>query len=188
MSAELDILLKRVRSMAGTKEADDAFSALCDRFSPMLGAMARRFADGACEADFAELSQEARFALFRAAQNYDLENGAVTFGLYARVCIRNALVSYCRKRSRDLPVCSIDELDEVLLPQNEEPLGAMIAAERLDAIYRKVGEVLSSFERRVFDLYMEEETISAIAQRLGKDEKSVSNAVYRILTKLRRVL
>lgn len=185
MNAEVDILLERVRK---GEEASDAFSQLCDRFSPMLVSMVNRFSGGACEADFAELAQEARFALFRAAQSYDLKNGAVTFGLYARVCIRNALVSYCRKSSRNLPVCSIDELDEVLLPQNEEPLGALIAAERLDAMYRKVGEVLSSFEHRVFDLYMEEESISAIAQKLGKSEKSVSNAVYRILTKLRQVL
>jgi len=184
MEHNIKALLERVRQGDG----DEAFSSLCDHFAPMLGALVSRFSDGACEADRAELAQEARIAFFRAAKSYASEDGAVTFGLYARVCVRNALVSFCRARSKQPPLCSIDELDEVLLPHNEEPLGALIEAESLKAMYRKIESVLSSFERRVFDLYIEEETTAAIAVKLGKSEKSVSNALYRVLSKLRNEL
>jgi RNA polymerase sporulation-specific sigma factor len=168
--------------------SDDAFAALCERYTPMLSKLVDRFSLDLCEADVSELKQEARIAFFRAVGSYALENGAVTFGLYARVCVRNALVSHYRARKRQIPVCSFDELDEVLLSNSEEPSEPLIAAEAAEGIYRKIGAVLSPYERSVFDMYIEGESIRSMAKKLKKSEKSVSNAVYRILSKLRAAL
>ncbi len=179
--AEIEVLLKRFRD-----GADDAFSELCERFSPMLGVLVSRFSDGG--AYEAELAQEARIALYRAAMTYASADGAVTFGLYARVCVRNALLSCLRSHSKDADLYSLDELDGVFLPEDEEPLESLITAETVADIYRKARTVLSSFERRVFDLYLEEESTEKMAKALGKSEKSVRNAIQRVRAKLKAAL
>jgi len=48
--------------------------------------------------------------------------------------------------------------------------------------------VLSAYEAKVFDLYIKGFTTSGIAQSLGKTEKSVSNALARMTSKLRVIL
>lgn len=177
---ETEVLLAEVR-----EGSDSAFSSLCDRYGRLLDAAVGRFATGLCEADVAELEQEAKIAFFRAAQDYRL-SAEVTFGLYARVCVRNALVSWYRKRDRKVVLCSWeDHIDSLLGGFAEEPYAALSAAESLREMYRRIAAVLSPYERQVFDLHLEGQSAAEIGARLGKTEKSVYNATARTLAKLR---
>ena len=160
-----------------------AFALLCEKYDRLLQGAAHRFSAGLCETDTAEVRQEARIALFRAAQSYR-PSADVTFGLYARVCVRNALISRYRKKKAVL--CSLEDSIEGLLDAcGEEPYATLSAAESLEDAYRRIASVLSPYERQVFDLYMEGESAATIGTRLQKTEKSVYNAISRTLSKLR---
>ena len=178
---EMFSLLLRIRG-----GENEAFSLLTDTYRGLLEGLVRSFSEGLCAADSEELSQEARLALYRAACTYK-PSREVTFGLYARVCVRNALVSFLRRTtSRDAAAfCSIDEL---LLPDENEPVLALLAEERLAELTAKIKTVLSPYEHRVFTLLLEEKTNAAIAAALGKSEKSVANATFRLKEKLRLAL
>ena len=178
---ELVSLLARVRM-----GEDEAFSLLASRFSGMTEGLVRSFSRGLCEADGCELAQEAQVALYRAAHAYK-ESEAVTFGLYARVCVRNALISYLRRRKLPdgVSLCSLDPL----LPLEErEPVAPLLEAEQLAALVANAMRELSEYEQGVFASLVEGEECSDIAVRLGKSEKSVKNAIFRVQTKLRVLL
>lgn len=185
-SLEIRELLSRFQ---GGEES--AFSLLCNRYAPMLNARVRfyfgnNFKDA--ELDFDEMEQDARLALYRAAGAYAVDNGKVTFGCYARACVNNALSSYCRRHKKRAPLASIDEMDEILFAENESPLDSLIAEEKLAELYLKVSMVLTPLERRVFDMHIEGESAESMASKLGIGKKSVSNALYRMLKKLREAL
>ena len=184
--AEIDELIARFQ---GGDES--VFAVLCDRYAPMLNARVRSFFGNHykdAELDLDEMAQDAKCALSRAARAYAVQNGKVSFGYYARACINNALSSYCRSHKRRASVESIEEIDELLFAEGENPVDSLIAGEKLSELYLKISAVLSPLERRVFDLYIEGERTENIAKKLGKSEKSVSNALYRMLSKLRAVL
>ena len=178
---ELIELLERIRS-----GNDEAFSRLCDGFCGMTEGLVSKFSAGFCAADRSELLQEARLALYRAACSYRRTEN-VTFGLYARVCVRNALVSFARqqKAQKGLPLGNMDEL---LLSEEREPVEPLVEAERLAELTERMGRVLSAYEMQVFSLLVDGQTNAEIAKALGKGEKSVANTVFRIKTKLRTAL
>ena len=178
---ELVALLSRVRG-----GESDAFALLSTRFEGMLQKQVLSFSDGCCDADVEELLQEARLALYRAACTYrDAES--VTFGLYARICVRNALISFLRSRALPSGV-SICDYDALLLADENEPLGLLVEEERLAELMAMLGRVLSAYEMQVLVRLIDGEKPACIAEAVGKSEKSVSNAVFRIQTKLREAL
>ncbi|MBE6656353.1 MAG: sigma-70 family RNA polymerase sigma factor [Ruminococcaceae bacterium] len=178
---ELWALLLRVRD-----GEDEAFALLASRFVGMTEGLVRAFSAGLCEADGRELSQEARLALYRAACTYK-PSPDVTFGLYARICVRNALISFLRRRTVPDGI-SFCNLDGFLLSDEREPLGSLLEEEQLSELLARIVTVLSSYEESVFSLLIEGEKNGKIAEILGKSEKSVSNAVFRIQAKLRALL
>ena len=170
---------------------EGVFSELCDRYTPMLTArvyyyFGNNFKD--TELDFDEMVQDARYALYRAAGKYALDNGKVTFGYYARACVNNALSTYCRDHKKRAPLESIDEIDELLFAENDNPIDSLIAEEKLADLYLKISTVLTPLEHRVFDMYIEGESTESMAKKLALGKKSVSNALYRMLKKLREAL
>ena len=178
---ELLSLLSRVRG-----GDSDAFVLLSEGFAGMTEKLVRSFSAGRCEADRAELRQEAHLALFRAACNYR-DTEYVTFGLYAGVCVRNALVSYCRRNAAPSGV-SFCDIDALLLSDEREPADPLVEMERLTETVEMIGCVLSPYEKQVFIGLVNGEDERMIADTVGKSEKSVANAVFRIQSKLRRVL
>ena len=178
---ELIRLLERIRN-----GADEAFSVLADAFGGMTERLVSDFSVGLCSADRSELAQEARLALYRAACTYR-RTESVTFGLYARVCVRNALISFSRRRAtpKGITLCSVDAL---LLSEEREPVEPLVEAERLEELMEEMGRVLSAYEAQVFVLLVDGQSNAAIAETLGKSEKSVANTVFRIKSKLREAL
>lgn len=136
-----------------------------------------------------DLRQDARLALYRAALTYDPEGDgkSVTFGLYAKICVRNALVSVMRrmgaaKRRADRLVNKAPSYAEGTEADNAS---AVLDRLRVEELLRGGLGKLSAYERRVLLCYAEGKTPSDIADELGKSAKSVSNALYRIRVKLK---
>ena len=165
---------------------------LRDIYFPLLqGSCARSFVDGMQSEDREELFAEALIAFCNAVSAYDLGLEGIEFGLYAKICIDNALISYRRafeRRSRLMSV-PLDTLDASCDGQGEaDPIGDMVAIENATVLARRISSQLSVYENRVWWLYVSGLSAREISIRVGADERSVHNAIYRIRRKLRRVI
>ena len=62
----------------------------------------------------------------------------------------------------------------------------MLFKERTDTIRERMKSELSSMERKVTELYLSGLSYADIAERLGKTEQSVTNALSRARAKLKK--
>lgn len=173
------------------KEGDQtAFLELLEKYKPLLHSQVSKFTnDDLTMALYEDLLQEATLAFYNAILNYDNSQSDVEFGLYARICVYNALVSQMRVISRR----KIEELTEpdsctFDVPDSFDPARNIVEEESIRDIYSVIKQNLSDYEYSIWRSYMLGKTAREIAEKLGKDEKSVANAVFRIRRKLRALL
>ena len=164
---------------------ESAFETLLEAYEPLIDTMSRSFANTEDDSESQEdLRQEACIAFYKAVQSYDSKQQEVSFGLYAKLCVRNRLISYTRKNHRRELVLPLEER----IKTEEDVTAGVVAEEAYMELYRRIEAVLSPYESHVWWLYLSGQTTGAIAVQLGKDERSVQNAVYRIRKKLRAAL
>ncbi len=158
------------------------FSALCDSYRPLLLSMTDKYFPRLREliSDRDDLLQEATLAFYRAVLTFDTDQDEVTFGLYAKICINNRMISLLR-RARRRP-------HKTSLRENRERSRIDTFSLGLSELTAAAERALSKRERRVFFLYAEGKSYADIASLLGITEKSVDNALFRAKTKLRREL
>ena len=170
---------------------ESVYSDLLEIFNPLITASVANFVRFLTDGyDDEDIKQDARLALYQAALSYDLHQIKVTFGLYAKICINNALTTKFKRAGKKLPFnfCSLDELDESVGVTAEDISSALIDSETYIELDSKIKGCLSEYEYKVFCMYVEGFSRSEIASKLGKDEKSVSNAVQRVTEKLRKII
>lgn len=179
MDFELNNLLAKVKDGNET-----AFDMLCEKYNALLTTSSDRYyqmTGGESDISVEDFRQEATLALFRAARSYDLDQSAVTFGLYAKTCIRNALVSLLRKTAKKVRTVDKPEAQ----PTANDPLSGIVSREALDEMTDKLSAIFSPFEYKVFLKFAEGKRPAHIAEELGKSAKSVSNALFRAREKLK---
>ncbi len=173
--------------LAAVKNGDkSAFEELLESFDPLLRSECARVISQFPETkgDEEEILQEGRLAIYSAAMAY--KDGEVTFGLYAKICVRNRLISYLRrlrsaKRRKERAAAR-----EV----SEKPTHGIVTSEAIsyDRLMALLEDEASAYEKRVFLMYIEKKSYAEIAQAVGKDEKSVGNAITRVKAKLKKRL
>lgn len=170
-SKEINLLIEEIK-----KGSETAFETLSGLFEPLTQSMTEQFADtktpGGAERE--DLKQEASIALYRAALRYDTRQSAVTFGLYAKICMRNRLVSVRRhleRKKRKKPALSFSK-----------NLSFRTESRTLPELSEKG---LSETETAALKLYLTGLHYKEIAARLGCDTKSVDNALTRAKRKLK---
>ena len=164
-----------------------AFDELLAEYAPLISAEVSRHGAGLGKQDLEDLRQVALLALYRAALAFDLEQSEVEFGLYAKICISNALVSQLRVFRRRMTEISTEAV-AWSEGEGEDPAAALIEQEAFTALYARIRALLSPYENRVWSLYIAGRSSGEIAKMLQKDAHSVENAVYRIRQKLRAAL
>ena len=159
----------------------DAFNEIIRRYEPLIASIVSGFLNdelfGASDRD--DLSQEAAIALYNAVRSYDVDQSEVTFGLYAKICVTNSLTSALRKRRR--------QFKADLAQQDDAERKSTLTDDRTaDAglLFDRVEGLLSDFEKAVLRLLLRGFSHKAIADSLGRNEKSIDNAVWRIRTKI----
>lgn len=167
--------------------SNNAFETLCDKYKALIDSMAKKYSDmypkdinaSSIKEDF---SQEAKLAFYNACLKYDIENNKVTFGAFAKTCIKNRLISCLRragskKRQKrpDNEIVTESIQDKVIKRETEKKL--------LSLAEKK----LSKYELRIFKMYVQGIKIKEISEKVGKDIKSVNNAIFRIRTKLKKL-
>jgi len=160
---------------------DPAFSSLCEDYEALIESMTQSFFESCPNIDKDDLRQEARMALYRAAMKFSLDQDDVTFGLYAKICIRNKLISVRRKYTTQSKLKSKLNAEEVGVAAKVTP-----SVPRRSLLTEDVISLLSPFEQKVFSLYAQKCSYSEIARALSRSEKSIDNAIYRIKSKLRK--
>ena len=161
-----------------------SFARLISLYSPLIEAEVANRSQDLSREDVEDLRQVALLALYRAALGFDLSKNEVTFGLYAKICIVNALASEIRVLKRHQAELPLAEVPDVALV--DHPATRLMEQEALTATQARICALLSSFELRVWTLYVAGYRSGEIARQLEKDTHSIENAVYRIRQKLRK--
>lgn len=181
MRRSLDELLK------GIAENDSrAFEELSSMYGGMMYSLVGSFVgDEATREDIEDLEQEARMLLLNAARTYEPASG-LTFGLYAKICVKNGLITLNRKKKKEIRTdgVDIDELD-IAVPDTTVDVDENESASQL---LDRLCAILSKNETEVLKLRVDGFSNPEIAARLGIGVKSVENAVFRIKQKLKTVM
>ena len=134
------------------------------------------------------MRQEATIALYKAVMAYDPARNAA-FGSYAKICMKNRLISYIRCFHEPYVAESADERDPDSNESEEiSPEQLIINQESLCNLNRRIDGTLTDFEKSVFTLYVGNMSYADIARTLSKPKKSIDNAIHRIKAKLRKLL
>ena len=168
-----------------------AFLELLDRYKPLLRALVSRFeSDDLTRSLDEDLLQEATVVFYNAILTYDHTQTDVEFGLYARICVSNALVSQIRAINKRRAEQSVELEAEGFLVQDNtpNPIEDIVKQEDLKTLYKVIKDNLSDYEYVVWHNYMLGKTAREIGILVGSNEKSVTNAIYRIRKKLRGLL
>ena len=151
--------------------------------------------------DSEDLIQEGMMGLLSAVREYDPEMGA-SFKTYAEICVKRRLLCAVRNASRLKHTFLNDgvSLEEILSDESQShtaysvetfsrtPEELVLARESKNDFLSTYSRLLSRFEVRVLDLYLDGLNYNEIAEACGKSPKSVDNAVQRIRQKLARHL
>lgn len=166
------------------------FDDLYHAYLPLIGSMSKKMMEkfSLPQSEYDDLLQEAAVALYTAASAFDEKRG-VTFGIYAKVCIKNKLISYIRYRFGEK---NTDTDNYFLEAENESresaPEQMIIGKEALKDLHQSIDNALTPFERSTFWLYMNGMSYYDISKALEKPIKSVDNAIQRVKVKLRKII
>lgn len=155
-------------------------------------------------ADKDDLIQEGMIGLFKAIREFDHTKDA-KFITFADLCVARQIFTAVRasNRLKHLPLNSYISLnksvfqeendnteigDLVVLDNVESPEDLVISKENLERIERELEQTLSEFEKEVLFLYLEGQGYAKIAKIIGKQAKSIDNALQRIKKKVSEIV
>ena len=157
-------------------------------------------------ADTEDLIQEGMIGLFKAIRDYDAGRDA-SFFTFAELCISRQMYTAVQasNRKKHMPLNTYISLYATTDNENnnkegnefinflgfetqKNPEQLLIDKENVLSLERKIEEELSAFEKQVLDLYLTGMSYTQIARVLGRDERSIDNALQRMKSKIRRVI
>lgn len=150
-----------------------------------------------------DIVQEGLIGLYSAIMDFDGEKFPL-FNVFAGVCIERRIISAVKKASRlkhtplnsyvSLSDSSFDEeagmnMSEIIdSGPGENPENILIERENVMGIEGIINNVLSEFEMQVLLCYLNGKSYKETGVIVGRDSKSVDNAMQRIKKKLEQVL
>ena len=168
----------------------DSFTKLVDQYNPLLKKILNAYTtEEMSKEDVEDLRQEELIAFYRAIINFDKEQTDVEFGLYAKICITNSMISYKRaaaKKSNE-SLIGDEEMNSITDPESEvSKFFEMRESER--ELGEQIEKTLSGYENEVWSYYVNGCSTKEIAAKLNSNEKSIDNAIFRIRRKLKTLL
>lgn len=150
-----------------------------------------------------DLIQEGMIGLYKAVRDYKAEKEA-SFATFASMCINRQMITAVTASNRkknvplntyvsfDMPAGNGEDTDmrlvDVLQPETEQnPEKLFIDREHTKDLQTRLYEMLSPFETRVLDMYIDGMDYIQIAGELGKQPKSIDNALQRIRSKVSKI-
>lgn len=149
-----------------------------------------------------DLIQEGMIGLFKAVQDYDLEQ-PVSFYSFARLCVSRQMYSAIEasKRKKHIPLNSyvsfyepedegqkINLIDTMEAGEGSDPEKAFFSKEYARIIENELEEQLSELEKKVLYLHLLGTDYKTIAALLSKSSKTIDNALQRIKGKAEKII
>ena len=179
------------RYLAGDAEAGNA---LVLRYRRMVKACTRPFflAGG----DSEDLMQEGMIGLLSAIREFDPDGGS-SFHSFAELCVRRRVISAARSAAtqKHAPLNDGVSLEQLQSGESQHFLQQLTTCSPEDSILDQAwandflsacSRFLSDFENRILTDFLNGLSYAEMAQRCGRSEKSVDNAIQRIRKKLAR--
>lgn len=150
-----------------------------------------------------DLIQEGMIGLYKAVRDYKAEKEA-SFATFASMCINRQMITAVTASNRkknvplntyvsfDTPAGTGEDTDmrlvDILQPETEQdPEKLFIDKEHTEDLQTRLYKMLSKFETQVLNLYIEGMDYIQIAEELGKQPKSIDNALQRIRSKVSKI-
>lgn len=144
--------------------------------------------------DHDDLIQEGMIGLYKAVRDFNPDRES-SFATFADLCVSRQLYDAIKasNRQKNIPLNTYisfyapafdEKKDGYYHDYMENPETLIIDQENVTALEQEFGEVLSNFELQVLELYLEGMKYQEIAVKIGKEPKSVDNALQRIKSKL----
>ena len=149
-----------------------------------------------------DIIQEGMIGLFKAIRDFSAARG-VSFRTFADVCVTRQIITAVKNASRqkhaplnfyislNKPLSDKEESDtfEDILDREHalSPEEIIIKKEDADILGSEMRRILSRFELEVLSLYLRGNSYVKIAEAIGKDPKSVDNALQRIKKKFEKL-
>lgn len=150
-----------------------------------------------------DIIQEGLIGLYKAVKDFDGDRFPF-FKVFAGVCVTRHIITAVKAASRKkhLPLNSYVSLDKntydddnemslldiIAFNELQDPETILIDRENMDGMEYKINKALSKLEMEVLVCYLDGLSYQEIAEKLGKNTKTVDNAVQRIKKKLESTL
>ncbi len=179
--------------------SEEAAEYILRKYKPFVSMKAASYFLAGGERD--DLVQEGLIGLLKAIRVYEKGKDA-SFKSFADLCVNRQLISAVKAslRQKHAPLNFYVSLDKPCNSENQEsslidiiasdetsnPEAIVIGKESMEMVSVKMEELLSAFECRVLSLYLTGKSYSSIASILGKEPKSIDNALQRIKKKFEK--
>ncbi len=182
------------------KKFDDELEDIISSYSKIIRKVCRRYYLAGATQD--DLFQEGMIGVLEAYNKFDGKPKDEEFKKFAIICAKHKIFDAIRKSNNKknqplnnyVPIVyrnedenSEFELHDVSIASNAEndPAILFLKQELVEERVKKLSEKLSDYEKQVIDMYLDGESQSEIAIKLGKDKKSIDNTLQRVKNKLR---
>lgn len=175
---------------------------LIDKYRALAKTIARKYYIAG--ADNEDVVQEGMIGIFKAVRSFDPEGGS-GFYTFVSLCIerqiQNAVSGANREKHRPLnesiplfpksdeegnsqDALESEILNQMTTPEEEEPEKLALLRETFTELKALSKEVLSPLEEEVFSGMLQGKTYKEIAEEMGREPKSIDNAMQRIRRKI----
>ena len=149
-------------------------------------------------ADKEDVIQEGMVGLYKAIRDYRPDKEA-SFISFAELCINRQIISAIKAagRKKHIPLNTSISMDKPVTGEDEDytyldflsktggnPEDEVIGRENLKILEREILSNLSKMEQQVLGYYLRGRSYTQIAKLMGKEEKSIDNALQRIKKKV----
>jgi len=142
-------------------------------------------------ADREDLIQEGMIGLYKAIRDFKFEYG-IMFYTFAELCVTRQIITAIKTAARkkheplnsSVPFETRSRRAGELIEGGADPEELVIVREKRNSIEACFKNSLSDMEYRVLKLFLDGKSYSEIAGIIGRDEKSIDNALQRVRKKL----
>ena len=154
-------------------------------------------------ADKEDIIQEGMIGLYKALRDFDGRK-TNSFKCFAEICITRQIITAIKTatRQKHIPLNSYVSLNKPIYDEESDrtlmdiiaasiitdPEELIISKEELKNIESKMNEILSKLELQVLELYLNGKSYQYIADIIGRDVKSIDNALQRVKRKMEKYL
>lgn len=177
---------------------DSALEAALLRYKPLVHKKSQPYYLAGGDDD--DIVQEGLIGLYKAVMSFD-ETKFPLFNVFAGVCIERRIISAVKKASRQKhsPLNSYvslsipsDEIgttvEESVIGVGNSPEDILLERESFFGLEGKINNLLSPLELKVMRCLVNGKSYKETADYLGKDVKSIDNAMQRIKRKLEEIV